>query len=360
LNRKIVVLSPFDPLNVGGVERVVREFSIRLVKHYDVEVIGGGRERKYYEYRGVPVNVLPSWTASYSYMPEARRLVRQLQPDLLYSHGFTQYAGYVSALAKKDNPRTKLIFHSHFHPSGSTLVFSLMRKMYDPLIGSMILNKADAVVTNSNSEAEAVRKSFHPLTPIHVVTNGVDIAALTEAKAKEIGENSHVLLFVGRMEPYKHPEILLELMRYVPEDFILVYAGTGSLMGALSARARRLGLNERVKFLGHISDWELYQWYKTASCLVHLSESESFGMTCIEALAAGTPCVANYDGFGLTETISLFPGQILGCDIKSTSLSDLAELVVRATSLKPVKVDLTNYSWDQLTSKLEAVFASVL
>lgn len=355
---KLVVVAPKEPLSIGGVERVVREFSIRLRKKLDVEIVCSGHASNYYEIQGVPVHVVKGYTGFYSYAPGAREVIEALKPDLLYVHAYSSYMPYLVSRIKKREERIKFVLHPHFHPRGSTISFRFMRDFYDPLIGSSVFHSADAVIANSKSELHAIRNAFQVPKPAFVVYNGINLELIARSAKRELPSET-VLLFVGRLEPYKNPLLAVDLMKLLPSRFCLFIIGTGPLYNKVAKHISALGLQDRVHLLGFVSDQELYEWYKTADSLLQLSESESFGMTCIEALAAGTPSLANDDKFGLRETIELFPKSIIRCDVKSDRLRKIADLTVATCSLKPVDEDLSGFSWDSLSHQLSQILIDV-
>jgi phosphatidylinositol alpha-1,6-mannosyltransferase len=104
-------------------------------------------------------------------------------------------------------------------------------------------------------------------------------------------------LIVGRMaaeERYKGHDLLLEIwpqvVAAVPEARLVV-AGDGNDRKRLEERARQLGLQERVIFLGHVSDQTLASLYHDCSFFVMPSRDEGFGLVFLEAMRAGKACI---------------------------------------------------------------------
>jgi glycosyltransferase involved in cell wall biosynthesis len=75
--------------------------------------------------------------------------------------------------------------------------------------------------------------------------------------------------------------------------FTLVVVGDGPARRRLEAHANDLQVSSRVRFVGRISDADLYRWLRTASALVSLAEQQPYGLELIEAMAAGVPGVAS-------------------------------------------------------------------
>jgi glycosyltransferase involved in cell wall biosynthesis len=105
------------------------------------------------------------------------------------------------------------------------------------------------------------------------------------------------LLAVGRVEPEKNPALLVdamaELERSAPGRYVLTWAGDGRLVAAMRERAARLGLSERVRFVGYVPVGEaLARLYARTHMFVHVSLTEGMPQVLVEAAAFGLPIVA--------------------------------------------------------------------
>ena len=113
-----------------------------------------------------------------------------------------------------------------------------------------------------------------------------------------------VFVFAGRLEAQKDPATLLEAfarcLRTGPARLIVL--GEGSLLAALQARAEKLGIADRVAFVGFQVD--PLPWLAFARALVLPSRYEGFGNVIVEALGCGTPVIAADCPYG--------PAEILG------------------------------------------------
>lgn len=114
-----------------------------------------------------------------------------------------------------------------------------------------------------------------------------------------------IVAYVGRLEGYKHVEILLEaaarLLPVFPGLEVLV-VGRGADQPRLVELARRLGLEARTRFTGFVPDAERDRLLASAAACVFPSQKEGFGLTVIEANALATPVVAR-DAPGLRDSI---------------------------------------------------------
>jgi D-inositol-3-phosphate glycosyltransferase len=113
-----------------------------------------------------------------------------------------------------------------------------------------------------------------------------------------------VLLFVGRIQPLKAPDVLLraaaELLRRDPSlrgRLVVAVVGGPSGSGlehpdALEQLARELGIRDVVRFEPPAAQPQLADWYRSADVVVVPSHNETFGLVALEAQACGTPVVA--------------------------------------------------------------------
>jgi glycosyltransferase involved in cell wall biosynthesis len=113
------------------------------------------------------------------------------------------------------------------------------------------------------------------------------------------------VVYVGRLEPYKRVDVLLQAMarvRNAVPSAELVVIGRGSERPRLEALACALGLEGATRFAGFVSDDERDALLAQARVCVCASEKEGWGLTVIEANALGTPVVAS-DAPGLRDSV---------------------------------------------------------
>lgn len=147
---------------------------------------------------------------------------------------------------------------------------------------------------------------------VAVIPCGVDtelFQPMDPAKAKDLLElpPDPLLLYVGRMQPIKGLDTLLEAMALIPAPADLLVVGgehdePDGHGAALRARVAALGLDKRVRFLRAQPQRRLRLFYAAADATVMPSYYESFGMVALEAMACGSPVVASRVG-GLTTTV---------------------------------------------------------
>lgn len=132
-----------------------------------------------------------------------------------------------------------------------------------------------------------VNDSFKPIR---------DRGRLRKMRAKYgIGDQPYVLS-VGTLQPRKNYQMLVKAFRSVAEQNphnLIIAGGKGWLYDDMLAEVARQGLNDRVRFIGFVSDEELPDLYSDASLFVFPSVYEGFGLPLLEAMACGTPVLTS-------------------------------------------------------------------
>ncbi|MCP2362363.1 D-inositol-3-phosphate glycosyltransferase [Nonomuraea thailandensis] len=174
-----------------------------------------------------------------------------------------------------------------------------------------VVEIADRLVANTTDEArELIDLYGAPEQRVAVVNPGVNLTrfqpASQGAARHRLGlpQDAHVLLFVGRIQPLKAPDVLLRAAsRMLIDDpslrSRLVVACVGGPSGNGLARpslltdlAAELGIADVVRLVPPAPQEELADWYRAADVTVVPSYSESFGLVALESQACGTPVAA--------------------------------------------------------------------
>lgn len=171
---------------------------------------------------------------------------------------------------------------------------SLYHRLAGPVIG-WLWRRASAVVANSGGLADLARR-FAPDQPVAIIPNGVDAQCFTPAAVAVGAAGGLSLLFVGRVVRQKGLDVLFEALASLPPALLagvtLRIVGDGPARPDLEAQAQRLGLSERIRFLGWLGRDELPAAYRSADAFVFPSRDEGMPNVVLEAMAAGLPVVA--------------------------------------------------------------------
>jgi D-inositol-3-phosphate glycosyltransferase len=242
-----------------------------------------------------------------------------------------------------------------------------------------VVTAADRLVANTHAEAKELIELYHAdPNRVRVVHPGVDLDVFVpgnqSAARKDLGvaDDAIVLLFVGRIQPLKAPDVLIEsaaeILKRNPElrsQLVVAICGGPSGSGlerpdALVTLADQLGISDVVKFVPPTSRAELVKWFQAASVCVVPSYSESFGLVAIEAQACGTPVIAARVG-GLPTAVRDGISGVLVDGHEAAAWADQILTVVTNDALRArlsagAIAHASHFGWEDTTDKLISVY----
>ncbi len=250
-----------------------------------------------------------------------------------------------------------------------------------------VLKAADKIIAATQAEyAQLLWLYQADVNKILVIPPGVDVGKFYPIPSDEAKEYigvppcGRMLLFVGRIEPLKGLDVLIEAISIMHKNevlkenpFCLAIIGGETddsvenenlEMTRIKALSEKYGLGDLVTFLGRKSQDSLPYYYSAAEAVVVPSQYESFGMVALEAMACGTPVVASQIG-GLAYLVQD------GVTGYTVPVDDPLELAKRLTLLlqDPILRDrmgeqavqlAQDYAWDKIATKLLVVYEDLL
>jgi len=177
-----------------------------------------------------------------------------------------------------------------------------------------IIRCADAICVSCTEEENQFRRLYgNPPGRMEIVAPGVEHAFFAPGErsgarnALGLPLDTPVLLFVGRIQPLKGPDVAVRALAQLgrPDAILLVVGGASGTEGNAEERKLRqlvqeLGLAAQVRFVAPQPHHILSTYYRAADAVVVPSRSESFGLVALEASACGVPVVASGVGGLLT------------------------------------------------------------
>lgn len=242
---------------------------------------------------------------------DAFRLGEGIGYDVLHSHYWLSGVAGMQMAQYWDVPHISM-----FHTLGHLKQLANPDEMEPPLRLEMerrLIQQADRIIASTSEERRLIIRHCGA-TPgqVQVIPGGVDLKRFVpherQLARERLGLKRHqpVLLFVGRLDPFKGPDLLLKAAAMMQKQAQVVIVG-GELAGdkeleQLRELAAQLKISKRVLFLGARPQQELPMLYSAADVTVIPSYHESFGLAAVESLACGTPVVATRAG-GLTAIV---------------------------------------------------------
>jgi len=388
INMRICMLTwEFPPRIVGGIARHCLSLSKALAKlGHEVYVvtlefpgaplfedINGIKVYRVLIELGHPNFII--WTFLFNHFMEKKvaDLSENIEFDIIHIHDWLTAKAGISSKHFLNKP---LISTIHSTEEGRS------RGLHNPdsfLIDGIewwMTYEARQVIVCSNSVKWEVESHFSlPHDKVTVIPNGIEVSSFNlninreEVKRRYgIKPNERIILFVGRLVPQKGVDTLIKAVPLIVQqhrDVRILIAGDGWSRNYLEELARSMGLGDRIRFLGFISDWELEDLMVTADVLVVPSIYEPFGIVALEGMAAGTPVVATNIG-GLSEIIEHDrtgvlvypedPGSIAWGINKVLSDPKYADWLVRNARRKVRKA----YSWEAIAKRTVEVYEAAI
>ena len=293
----VVLLSKAYPPWIGGIEKHVQQLAEGLsARGIDITVIACSpdRKRRFDRKDNLKVLQVPRFGTfrSLPLSPGAFRALSKTEADIIHVH-HPYPLGLLSYLLCGHARPLVITWHSDIVRQ------KILLRFFQPF-QTRCLQRASSVIVTSPPlmENSAFLRGFHDKCisiPLGIDLEEFDSLLKTEKALETREEISHrlpSLLFVGRLVGYKGLDVLLEAMPKVSATLLVV--GEGPLLSIYRTRVQELVLEDRVVFLGSVTDEELAGLYAGCSVFVlpSISNNEAFGIVQLEAMAAGRPVVS--------------------------------------------------------------------
>jgi len=283
----------------------------------------------------------------------AVRARRSFEPDVVHAHWW--FPGGLVGTWVRGLSGVPLVTTLH----GTDVRLARTTAMARPLFRH-VLQQSSAVTTVSRWLARETE----------AIVSGVSAAVAPMPAATELfspggPRDPNRLLFVGRLTAQKGIEALIESlarMRHLPT---LDVVGDGPLAAQLNARARALGVGDRIQWLGHLPQPKLVDLYRRAAALVVPSTDEGLGLVAVEAQLCETP-VVGFESGGLTDTVQhdrtgllVPPGDIAAL---AAALDDLLDRPERGAELGRAgrMVALAGFAPESAARRYASIYRSVV
>ena len=269
----------------------------------DPHIKKGTVEANIFRFSSVPFISFTDRRVAFRGFFEATKVAREVKLDIVHTQ--TEFAlgmigKYVAHQLKIPAIHTyHTMYEDYLH---YVLNGHLLRPYHVKQFTNAYLKNMDGVIAPSK-RVEALLKRYRVNIPMRVIPTGVDINSLNKPetvdvrKELDIPDEVPVLLTLSRVAEEKKIDRILNAMPEILDEFPqtrLVIAGDGPDMEVLQEQVERLTLEDSVIFTGDIPHDDVGSYYKMADLFVSASDTETQGLTYIEALASGTKCVV-YD-----------------------------------------------------------------
>lgn len=260
-------------------------------------------------------------------------------------------------------------------PAGALPIFGRSRwlkQSYNLIIGNAIIRNASGWIAVTEGEFPQFEDYGVPRSRVTVIPNGVSaddfpFVDIAEFRNRYGLPNAPTILFMGRLNPIKGPDLLLQAFlqaRHVFPGYHLVFAGPdGGMLAALRESAERSGMGGMVHFIGYVAGVDKSAAYRMADLLVVPSRQEAMSIVAIEAGICGVPVLlTDQCGFGEIRTIDErleVPVSVIGIADGLISLLADPSVLERLSSSWASFVD-RKYSWIAVVPEYLKLYQRIL
>ncbi len=292
------VYKDYYPPTIGGIERHVNLLAEGLKKRgAEVSVLVSNtrpaREEKVLD--GIRVVRAPQ-LFRLAHAPVNWRmssLIRRLgsDADIIHFHLPNPTADMAYLFSRVKGPRIIATYHSDIVRQ------KILNRLYNPFL-RRFLDRCHAILATSPEYLDSSRCLREHAEKCHIVPLGINLARFeagcSPEEVRDIRRRygPEIILFVGKFRYYKGLDILIRAMRKARGNLVLV--GRGPCEARLRRLCSELNLEDRVFFMGEISDEKATLFLKASDVFVLPStlRSEAFGLAQLEAMACGKPVVS--------------------------------------------------------------------
>lgn len=314
---KILIASDLHYPTINGVATFSRNLARGLAEHgHEVLVIAPSQTgKKSKEVDGnhviirtasVPFPFYQNFRISPNPSREVKKIMEDFDPDVIH----IQMLMWIGQAAMKYGNKKGIPIVSTNHAMPENLMDNLkpLAPVSRPInyilkaYGARFHSKADFVTLPTQAAIDMFNASDKIDVPMIAVSNGIDLAHFTNARADnsiyeqfDLPKKKPIITYIGRLDAEKHLSVLVKAFAKVKEaqpDAHLMIVGDGTDATNLRLLAKDLGLNGSVTFTGRVSDAELVELHRVGTVYCMPSPAELQSIATLEAMASGQPIVA--------------------------------------------------------------------
>lgn len=219
--------------------------------------------------------------------------------DLLHVHGVWNYTNWNASLQARKLGKPYIISTRGMLDAGSMTHKSWRKRVAYTLLERDNLNAASFLHASSQAEAEAIG-GYGLETKVFVLANGIEVPdgaflpSLSFRKRLNLGGETPLIVFLGRIHPTKRLDLVAaaftRVLKAIPTARLIV-AGPNENNYRQYLAPYFTAIENSVLWLGEVDQEEKWLLLREANALVMCSDSESFGLSVVEALSVGLPVV---------------------------------------------------------------------
>lgn len=325
----------------------------------------------------VEFELFPCRYDSWRWTPQLGRFLERFVRafDVVMVESLWQYPTFVAGRACRTANTPYVVSPNGMLDEWSLSQKAWKKKPYMTLVERHTLLGAAAILLTSEGELDHSHLSRWP-TPKLVVPLGFDKFKYTNIsetdgfrmRYPQVAER-RIVLFLGRLHYKKQPDVLIRAFHQASpdlKDLHLVLAGSGkkSYVESLRKLVKSLGIEDRVLFTSLLGEEAVREAYRAASVFVLPSWHENFGLSIVEAMAAGCPVI-------ISDQLALAP-EIVREDaglVVAPTVAKIADALTRLLTDETLRQSIASrgrrlviekFTWEHCAQELSLAFEDIL
>ena len=304
--RKKIIVHVVNSQIYSGLEKVACEIISGLSNNYRfIYVTKNGPIVNFLKKNNIEYYIIEKMSVR-----ELIKMIKTIQPDLIHAHDYR-----ASCFCSLVSGKIPLISHLHANPIWIKKI-NLMSLFY--LLAS---HKFDKVLTVSDSIKDEYLFSKSINNKINCISNPFSKSEIIELSNKTNCEDYYDICCVGRLEEPKDPFLYCNIIRKIKEvnpEIKAVWIGSGLYMEEIINYSKKINIMENVNFIGYMEN--PFGLIKNSKIFVLPTKWEGFGLSVVEALSLGLPCVVSNVG-GLKKIVDNSCGKL--CDNEEDFVNEI-------------------------------------
>lgn len=346
---RILVICPYYPPHIGGLESHADEFNEYLAKNgFEITVFTPRLPKEAIEkenkYKHVEIIRFPAWEIIPNYpLPcfwnkkfwNLWKNLKTKKYDWVISRTrFFLTSVMAGCFAKKNKTRWLHIEHGSDFVKLNNPIKSFLGKFFDYTFGRCILKNANEVVANSKASAYFCKK-LYSFREYKYIYRGVELGKIeNNLEIQKKYKDKVKIIFAGRLIDGKGVQDLIKAVSKISLDnWVLLIIGDGPMKNDLEKYVKDLELESKIKFLGQMERSNLMGIINVGDIVVNPSYTEGLPTSVIEAAKCGKAIIATDVG-GTREIIENYKSGILILAKRPDILTQKIELLIINTKLR--------------------------
>ena len=350
---------------IGGIETFVYEVSRKMVeKGHKVYVVtsdkgpsGNEISPKKSNIDDINVKRFPFHSfLRYTRSIKALKFIRSKEWDVIHIHNIGFFTDFIPLFKSKAK---KIFLHTHggiFH----TKKLSLFKYIYWNTYKIRPIS-VDKIIAHSDHDFKLFSEIFDK-KKIELINYGIDWEKLSKIKNNS---NNKTIVYIGRLSSNKRLERIIKILPFIkkeiPDIKLMLIGSDWGEKNKLIKLAKKLDVVNNINFIGSIPHKKVYDYFSKADVFMLSSDYEGFGISVIEAMAAGLVVIVNDIPTMREEIIKdKKDGFIKDFDdykgVAELTLKVLRDKNLRRTVSSNAKMATKKYRWEKILLKLNELY----